>query len=53
MNRFAPLIVRHSPAPRAIPAAIPMPAESTLVDDLRFFAMAWVAGFIFFGTLFA
>ncbi len=52
MNRLAPLIRR----PTAI--AVPMPmdaiaADSSLLDDLRFFALVWAGGFIFFGTLFA
>lgn len=53
MNRLTPLIRR--PVAAAIPMAEAPPAltEATLLDDLRFFALAWAGGMIFFGTLFA
>ncbi len=52
MNRLAPLIRR--PTAIAVPMDIgPNAADSSLLDDLRFFAMVWAGGFIFFGTLFA
>ena len=53
MNRLAPLVRR--PAAIAIPLAEPAPVAgaSTLLEDLRFFALAWAGGLVFFGTLFA
>ncbi len=50
MTRFALLIRR----PAAMPLTETSAAErSTSLDDLRFFALTWVAGLVFFGTLFA
>lgn len=56
MNRLAPLIVRRPapPAPRPILVAERGAAPpSTLRADIRLFLVSYIAGLIFFGTLFA
>lgn len=54
MNRLDPLIVRRTGplAPRAIamPIAEETPPASTLMDDVKTFALVWLGGLIFFGT---
>lgn len=55
MNRMAPLVRRPAPAFRAPVYAdrrVAAPAADPLAD-LRLFATGWVAGLIFFGTLFS
>ena len=49
MNRLA------HPIRRSIAVALPIEASPapSLLDDLKFFAMVWVCGVVFFGTLFA
>lgn len=59
MNRLSPLIVRKvgRHAPRqwvyALPAMSAAIAEPGMLEDLRQFAGMWIAGLVFFGTLFA
>lgn len=59
MNRLSPLVRRRAPNPGSFPiaAAMARPVEATDVskwmDDARLFATGWVAGLVFFGTLFA
>lgn len=58
MNRLSPLIVRRTGrfAPAAGIAVLDLPGEAEadggLIDDLKLFAVAWLGGLVFFGTLF-
>lgn len=54
MNRMAPLIRRSAPALSApIPIDRRAPDAPDQLADLKLFATGWVAGLIFFGTLFS
>jgi hypothetical protein len=54
MNRLGPLIVRRTGplAPRAIamPIAQESVSASSLMEDVKTFALVWLGGLIFFGT---
>jgi hypothetical protein len=56
MNRLAPLIVRRT-GPWAValpldpPAPLAVPGPAARLEDLKLFAIGWIGGLIFFGTL--
>jgi hypothetical protein len=58
MNRLSPLIARRAvPAAvtLAVPVALPAIAVGTppavWLEDIKLFALGWVGGLVFFGTL--
>ena len=56
MNRLSPLITRRTGAwAAALPVqeveAFESAAPAAWLEDLRLFAMGWVGGLVFFGTL--
>ena len=58
MNRLSPLITRRTgPWAAALPfdAAVPFQGAQPAVwlQDLKLFALGWVGGLVFFGTLFS
>ena len=57
MNRLSPLIVRRvGPYARVepfVPALTQPWDETSTIDDLKMFALAWLGGFVFFGTFFS
>lgn len=58
MNRLAPLVRRRTRNPGSFPAAAVRPAlelEQAVrwIEDARLFAIGWVGGLVFFGTLIA
>lgn len=56
MNRLSPLITRSSgryaPMPSWTPSSASEPS-SDFNEDLKLFAMGWLGGLVFFGTLLA
>lgn len=59
MNRLSPLIVRRptamagAAAPQLWFAADPAPAASADLEDVKLFAISFLAGLVFFGTYLA
>jgi hypothetical protein len=57
MNRLSPLIVRrvgrHAMADEFVPALTRPWDEASAIEDLKMFALAWLGGFVFFGTFFS
>lgn len=57
MNRLSPLIVRRTgsfaPVIEWPEPVLPMEQASRLFDDIRLFALGWMGGLVFFGTLLA
>ncbi|MDT9598413.1 hypothetical protein [Sphingosinicella rhizophila] len=56
MNRLSPLITRSSARAVAMDSWIAEPASepsTDLLDDLKLFALGWLGGLVFFGTLLA
>lgn len=55
MNRLSPLITRSSAryAPMDWAPAVASESPSDFTDDLKLFAMGWLGGLVFFGTLLA
>jgi hypothetical protein len=57
MNRLAPLIVRrvgpHARVEELAPALDQGWDEASAIDDLKMFFLAWLGGFVFFGTYFS
>ena len=56
MNRLSPLITRSSTRAIALDVWVAEPAperSSDLLDDLKLFAIGWLGGLVFFGTLLA
>ena len=56
MNRLSPLIIRRTgPWAAALPLDEPDPFAGTQpavwLEDLKLFALGWVGGLVFFGTL--
>lgn len=59
MNRLTPLVRRRIRNPGSFPVAVaalvPLPLEQPTqwLADAKLFAIGWVAGLVFFGTLIA